>query len=57
LFDQVQSAEAEQLIKTDQILIAFFFTASSVQQVGRSIVLQGFPVRFVAAAFDAAIFI
>ena len=49
-----QSAEAEQLIKTDQVLIAFFFTASSVQQVGRSIVLQGFPVRFVAAAFDAS---
>ena len=49
-----QSAEAEQLIKADQVLIAFFFTASSVQQVGRSIVLQGFPVRFVAAAFDAA---
>ena len=38
----------------DQVLIAFFFTASSVQQVGRSIVLQGFPVRFVAAAFDAS---
>ena len=49
-----QSAEAEQLIKADQVLIAFFFTASSVQQVGRSIVLQGFPVRFVAAAFDAS---
>ena len=38
----------------DQVLIAFFFTASSVQQVGRSIVLQGFPVCFVAAAFDAS---
>ena len=49
-----QSAEAEQLIKADQFLIAFFFTASSVQQVGRSIVLQGFPVRFVAAAFDTS---
>ena len=49
-----QSAEAEQLIKADQVLIAFFFTASSVQQVGRSIVLQGFPVRFAAAAFDAS---
>ena len=49
-----QSAEAEQLIKADQVLIAFFFTASSIQQVGRSIVLQGFPVRFVAAAFDAS---
>ena len=43
-----QSAEAEQLIKADQVLIAFFFTASSVQQVGRSIVLQGFPVSLVA---------
>ena len=50
-----QSAEAEQLIKTDQVLIAFFFAASSVQQVGRSIVLQGFPVCFVAAAFDVLI--
>ena len=49
-----QSAEAEQLIKADQVLIAFFFTASSVQQVSCSIVLQGFPVGFVAAAFDAA---
>ena len=49
-----QSAEAEQLIKADQVLIAFFFAASSVQQVGRSIVLQSFPVRFVAAAFDAS---
>uniref|UniRef100_UPI003F9C97A4 hypothetical protein n=1 Tax=Snodgrassella alvi TaxID=1196083 RepID=UPI003F9C97A4 len=50
-----QSAEAEQLIKTDQVLIAFFFAASSVQQVGRSIVLQGFPVCFIAAAFDVLI--
>ena len=49
-----QSTEAEQLIKADQVLIAFFFTASSIQQVGRSIVLQGFPVGFVAAAFDAS---
>ena len=49
-----QSAEAEQLIKADQVLIAFFFTTSSVQQVGRSIVLQGFPVSLVTAAFDSA---
>ena len=50
-----QSSGTEQLIKTDQVLIAFFFTASSVQQVGRSIVLQGFPVCFIAAAFDVLI--
>ena len=49
-----QSAEAEQLIKADQVLIAFFFAASSIQQVSRSIVLQGFPVSLVSAAFNSA---
>ena len=49
-----QSAEAEQLIKADQVLIAFFFAASSIQQVSRSIVLQGFPVPLVSAAFNSA---
>ena len=42
-----QSTEAEQLIKADQVLIAFFFTASSVQQVDlAALVLRDFGIYF-----------
>ncbi|PIT14231.1 hypothetical protein BGI33_08105 [Snodgrassella alvi] len=48
------SSEMQQLVTADQIVVAVFFSVFAVQQVGSSIILQGFPVSLVAAAFDSA---
>ena len=44
------------MVKANQVLVVAVavFVASFIQQVGSGIVLQGFPVGLVAAAFDAA---
>ena len=50
----VASSEMQELITANQVVVAVVFSVFAVQQVGSSIVLQGFPVSLVAAAFDSA---
>ncbi|PXY98813.1 hypothetical protein DKK71_00625 [Snodgrassella alvi] len=50
----VVSSEMQQLVTANQIVVAVVFSVFAVQQVGSSIILQGFPVSLVSAAFDSA---
>ena len=51
----VVSSEMQELVTANQVVVAVVFSVFAVQQVGSGIVLQGFPVCFVAAAFDVLI--
>ncbi|WP_143426318.1 hypothetical protein [Gilliamella sp. Occ4-3] len=48
------ASEMQQLVTANQVVVAVVFSVFAVQQVGSSIVLQGFPVSLVATAFDSA---
>ncbi|WP_239428556.1 hypothetical protein [Snodgrassella communis] len=50
----VMASEMQQLVTANQVVVAVVFSVFAVQQVGSGIVLQGFPVSLVAAAFDSA---
>ena len=50
----VMASEMQELITANQVVVAVVFSVFAVQQVGSGIVLQGFPVSLVAAAFDSA---
>ena len=50
----VVSSEMQELVTANQVVVAVVLSVFAVQQVGSGIVLQGFPVRFAAAAFDAS---
>ncbi|MCO6561206.1 MAG: hypothetical protein J6574_08950, partial [Gilliamella sp.] len=43
-----------QLVTANQVVVAVVFSVFAVQQVGSGIVLQGFPVSLVSAAFESA---
>ncbi|WP_218966499.1 hypothetical protein [Snodgrassella alvi] len=47
-------SEIQELVTANQVVVAVVFSVFAVQQVGGRIVLQGFPVSLVAAAFDSA---
>ena len=51
----VVPSEMQELVTANQVVVAVVFSVFAVQQVGSGIVLQGFPVCFVAAAFDVLI--
>ncbi|PIT17315.1 hypothetical protein BGI32_02980 [Snodgrassella alvi] len=48
------SSEMQELVTANQVVVAVVFSVFAVQQVGGRIVLQGFPVSLVTAAFDSA---
>ena len=50
----VVSSEMQELVTANQIVVAVVFSVFAVQQVGSIIILQGFPVSLVSAAFDSA---
>ena len=50
----VVSSEMQELVTANQVVIAVVFSVFAVQQVGSGIVLQGFPVSLITAAFDSA---
>ncbi|WP_287956745.1 hypothetical protein [Snodgrassella sp.] len=50
----VVTSEMQQLVTANQVVVAVVFSVFAVQQVGSGIVLQGFPVSLVTAAFDSA---
>ena len=50
----VVTSEMQELVTANQVVIAVVLSVFAVQQVGSGIVLQGFPVSLVAAAFDSA---
>ncbi|PIT14867.1 hypothetical protein BGI33_07195 [Snodgrassella alvi] len=50
----VVPSEMQQLVTANQVVVAVFFSVFTVQQVGSGIVLQGFPVSLITAAFDSA---
>ena len=50
----VMASEMQELITANQVVVAVVFSVFAVQQVGSGIVLQGFPVSLVAAAFNSA---
>ncbi|OCG77979.1 hypothetical protein A9G44_03035 [Gilliamella sp. Occ4-3] len=50
----VVASEMQQLVTANQVVVAVVFSVFAVQQVGCCIVLQGFPVSLVAAAFNSA---
>ncbi|WP_239427975.1 hypothetical protein [Snodgrassella communis] len=50
----VVTSEMQQLVTANQVVVAVVFSVFAIQQVGSGIVLQGFPVSLVAAAFDSA---
>ena len=50
----VVSSEMQELVTANQVVVAVVFSVFAVQQVGIGIVLQGFPVSLVTAAFDSA---
>ncbi|WP_239364918.1 hypothetical protein [Snodgrassella communis] len=50
----VVASEMQQLVKANQVVVAVIFSVFAVQQVGSGVILQGFPVSLVAAAFDSA---
>ncbi len=50
----VVASEMQQLVTANQVVVAVVFSVFAVQQVGSGIILQGFPVSLVAAAFDSA---
>ena len=50
----VVSSEMQELVTANQVVVAVVFSVFAVQQVGSGIILQGFPVSLVTAAFDSA---
>ncbi|MFQ0993257.1 hypothetical protein [Gilliamella apicola] len=50
----VVSSEMQELVTANQVVIAVVFSVFAVQQVDSGIVLQGFPVSLITAAFDSA---
>ena len=50
----VMASEMQQLVTANQVVVAVVFSVFAVQQVGSGIVLQGFPVSLVSAAFESA---
>ena len=50
----VVPSEMQELVTANQVVVAVVFSVFAVQQVGSSIILQGFPVSLVSAAFDSA---
>ncbi|OCG67548.1 hypothetical protein A9G41_09550 [Gilliamella sp. Nev5-1] len=50
----VVPSKMQELVTANQVVVAVVFSVFAVQQVGSGIVLQGFPVSLVAAAFDSA---
>ena len=50
----VVPSEMQGLVTANQVVIAVVFSVFAVQQVGSGIVLQGFPVSLITAAFDSA---
>ncbi|PIT17304.1 hypothetical protein BGI32_03025 [Snodgrassella alvi] len=50
----VVPSEMQELVTANQVVVAVVFSVFAVQQVGSGIVLQGFPVSLITAAFDSA---
>ena len=50
----VVPSEMQELVTANQVVIAVVFSVFAVQQVGSGIILQGFPVSLITAAFDSA---
>ncbi|WP_100114444.1 hypothetical protein [Snodgrassella alvi] len=50
----VVSSEMQELVTANQVVVAVVFSVFAVQQVGGRIILQGFPVSLVTAAFNSA---
>ena len=50
----VVSSEMQELVTANQVVVAVVLSVFAVQQVGSGIVLQGFPVSLITAAFDSA---
>ena len=50
----VVSSEMQELVTANQVVVAVVFSVFAVQQVGSGIILQGFPVSLITAAFDSA---
>ncbi|OCG77976.1 hypothetical protein A9G44_03015 [Gilliamella sp. Occ4-3] len=50
----VVTSEMQQLVTANQVMVAVVFSVFAVQQVGCCVILQGFPVSLVTAAFDSA---
>ena len=50
----VVPSEMQELVTANQVVVAVVFSVFAVQQVGSGIILQGFPVSLVTAAFDSA---
>ncbi|WP_239366532.1 hypothetical protein [Snodgrassella communis] len=50
----VVTSEMQQLVTANQVVVAVVFSVFAVQQVGCCVILQGFPVSLVAAAFNSA---
>ncbi|WP_239366231.1 hypothetical protein [Snodgrassella communis] len=50
----VMASEMQELVTANQVVVAVVFSVFAIQQVGGSIVLQGFPVSLITAAFDSA---
>ena len=50
----VVPSEMQELVTANQVVVAVVFSVFAVQQVGSGIILQGFPVSLITAAFDSA---
>ena len=50
----VVPSEMQELVTANQVVVAVVFSVFAVQQVGSGIILQGFPVSLVTAAFNSA---
>ncbi|OTP80932.1 hypothetical protein, partial [Gilliamella apicola] len=50
----VVPSEMQELVTANQVVVAVVLSVFAVQQVGSGIILQGFPVSLIAAAFDSA---
>ena len=50
----VVSSEMQELVTANQVVVAVVLSVFAVQQVGSGIILQGFPVSLITAAFDSA---
>ncbi|OTQ26848.1 hypothetical protein B6D03_13295, partial [Gilliamella apicola] len=44
----------QELVTANQVVVAVVFSVFAVQQVDSGIILQGFPVSLITAAFDSA---